>query len=42
MMGGHSTAEALTASNRSTTMATGTPIAMTSSHSQSSSACMYL
>jgi len=36
MMGGHSTAEALSANKRSTTMATGVPIALTSAHSPSS------
>ncbi|XP_060861312.1 transcription elongation factor B polypeptide 3-like [Metopolophium dirhodum] len=36
MMGGHSTAEALSASKRSTTMATGVPIALTSPHTSSS------
>lgn len=40
-MGGNSTAEALSASNRSTTMATGVPVALTSAHSQSSAASMY-
>lgn len=39
MIGGNSTAEALSASNRSTTMATGTAIALTSAHSQSSALC---
>lgn len=41
-MGGNSTAEALSATNRSTTMATGVPIPLTSAHSQSSVTCMYL
>lgn len=36
MMGGHSTAEALSANKRSTTMATGVPIALTSPHTPSS------
>lgn len=36
MMGGHSTAEALSANKRSTTMATGVPIALTSPHTSSS------
>jgi len=35
-MGGHSTAEALSANKRSTTMATGVPIALTSPHTPSS------
>lgn len=34
-MGGHSTAEALSANKRSTTMSTGVPIALTSSHTPS-------
>lgn len=34
-MGGNSTAEALTSINRSTTMATSVPIALTSSHRSS-------
>lgn len=39
MIGGNSTVEALSANNRSTTMATGTAIALTSAHSQSSALC---
>jgi hypothetical protein len=35
MMGENSSAEALTSINRSTTMATGVPIALTSSHRSS-------
>lgn len=40
MMGGNSSAEALSANNRSTTMATGVPIALTSVHTPSSAARM--
>jgi transcription elongation factor B polypeptide 3 len=40
MMGGHSTAEALSANKRSTTMATGVPIALTSHTSHSPSSAM--
>lgn len=40
MMGGNSSAEALSANNRSTLMATGVPIALTSAHSTSSAASM--
>lgn len=36
MMGEHSTAEALSANKRSTSMATGVPIALNSAHSPSS------
>lgn len=35
MMGGNSSAEALSANNRSTTMATGVPVALTSTHTPS-------
>lgn len=39
-MGGNSSAEALSSINRSTTLATGVPIALNSSH-KSSAASMY-
>lgn len=38
MMGGNSTAQALSANNKSTTMATGIPVALSSTHTVTSSA----